>query len=264
MTAPLIGTRLVATPLVGAHLVAAVSITSVAHWFNDPDHWNGANGVPHRLGEHIQLSLAALVVACLVAIPIGVVLGHVGRGGLVAQNVANLGRAVPSLAILVIAVPIVGIGPKPAYLALTALALPPILTNTYVGMRQVDPEVREAARGMGMTSRQMITGVELPLALPLVLAGVRTSAFQVIATATLAAEVAAGGLGRYIVDGMAIRDDTQVVCGALLVVALALVVEGAIAGLQRTLIPSPLRNPTRSTDDSLLEETDHEILDQAA
>jgi osmoprotectant transport system permease protein len=179
--------------------------------------------------------------------------------------VANVGRAVPSLAILIIAVPIVGIGARPAELALIALAIPPLLTNTYVGVSGVDDDVRDAARGIGMTAWQTTTRVELPMALPLVLAGLRTAAFQVVATATLAAVVASGGLGRYIVDGLAVRDDTQVVCGSLLVLGLALIVEVAIAGLQRWLVPAPLRAPNRViTDEQLEESLDAIQLDPAA
>jgi osmoprotectant transport system permease protein len=244
--------------------LAGVSVTAVARWFGDSAHWQGTDGVPHRLAEHVQLCVVAIGVACLVAVPVGLVLGHIGKGGLLALNVANVGRAIPSLAILVVAVPIVGIGARPAYVALIALAIPPILTNTYVGMRQVDPEVKDAARGMGMTGRQMVSAVELRLALPLILAGVRTSMFQVIATATLAAEVAAGGLGRYIVDGLAIHDDTQVLAGALTVVALALLVEGLFAGLQRALVPATLRSGRSLTSTATLEETKNETVNAAA
>jgi len=240
--------------------LAALSVTSVARWFGDGSHWRGPNGLIHRLAEHAVLSAVPIAIACAIALPIGVILGHVGRGGTVTVNLANIGRAVPSLAILIVAVPFVGIGAKPAYVALIALAVPPILTNAYVGMRQVDPEIREAARGMGMTGPQMVRRVELQLALPLILAGIRTSTFQVIATATLAAEVAAGGLGRFIVDGLAVRDDTQVFAGALAVAVLALAVEGLFAGLQRLLIPATLRPRRSSTPEPFLEDTSNETL----
>jgi osmoprotectant transport system permease protein len=242
---------------------ASISVPGVLDWFNNPDNWHGANGVPARLIEHLQLCGVALMVACLVAVPIGVWFGHSGRGGLVVLNLANLGRAIPSLAILVIVVPLVGIGSRPAYVALIALAIPPILTNTYVGVREVDAEIKDAARGMGMTASQMIRRVELRLALPFVLAGIRTSAFQLVATAALAAEVAAGGLGRYIVDGLATRDDTQVFAGGLLVVCLALIVEAVIAGLHRALVPKPLRNPNRYIPNTVLEDMTNETLDHA-
>jgi osmoprotectant transport system permease protein len=244
-------------------ILAQLSVSSVVRWFTQSSRWHGADGIPHRLVEHVQLCAVALAVAGAVAIPIGVVLGHIGRGGLVALNVANIGRAIPSLAILIVAVPIVGIGAKPAYVALIALAIPPILTNTYVAVRGVDPDIKDAARGMGMTASQMVTRVEVRLALPLILAGIRTSVFQVIATATLAAEVAAGGLGRYIVDGLAVRDDTEVFAGALLVIVLALLVEALLAGLQRMLVPEALRKPSHYIPDPLLEET-HDTLDLAA
>lgn len=244
---------------------ASISPRLISAWFRDPVHWHGAGGIPHRLSEHLVLCAISLAVAVVIALPTGIILGHAHRGGTLAQNIANIGRAVPSLAILIIAVPIVGIGARPAELALILLAIPPLLTNTYVGMVGVDADVRDAARGVGMTARQTIRIVEIPLALPLILAGVRTAAFQVVATATLAAVVASGGLGRYIVDGLAVRDDTQVVCGSLLVLGLALSVEFIVAGLQRTLVPAPLRVSKRATTDEKLEESIHAIrLDPAA
>ena len=246
-------------------LLASISLRLVVAWFRDAKHWHGRAGVPHRLSEHVVLCAISLGVAIVIALPVGVVLGHLRRGGTLAQNVANVGRAVPSLAILIIAVPIVGIGSRPAEIALVALAIPPLLTNTYVGMLGVDDDVRDAARGVGMTAWQTTRSVEVPLALPLILAGLRTAAFQVVATATLAAVIASGGLGRYIVDGLAVRDDTQVVCGSLLVLLLAVIVEVAIAGLQRTLVPAPLRVANRATTDEKLEESIHAIrLDPAA
>lgn len=209
----------------------------VVGWFTTAAHWRGENGIPHRLSEHLLLSVVCVLVAAAVALPIGVGLGHVGRGGAVAVNLANVGRAIPSFAILVLATEMVGIGVRPAFVALVALALPPMVTNAYVGVRGVDPEVREAARGMGMTGAQVLGRVELPLSLPLVLAGVRTAAVQVVATATLAALVAWGGLGRYIVDGLAQRDFVQVFAGAVLVAAVATLTEVALAALERAVTP---------------------------
>jgi osmoprotectant transport system permease protein len=202
-------------------------------WFGDGSHWQGAFGVPARLEEHLVFSAAATVAALALTFPLAVWLGHVRRGGFVAVNVANVGRAVPSLGILLLAVQWLGlkewplIGSVTAWIALTALALSPILTNTYIGMRDVADPIRESARAMGMTGWQQAWRVELPLALPLALAGLRTAAVQVVATATLAAPVGAGGLGRFIVDGLAVRDFAEVVAGALLVAALALVVDAA-------------------------------------
>jgi len=246
---------------VGTH----VTVAAIAKWFTDSANWHGADGIPHRLAEHLSICGLSLLVALVVSLPIGITLGHLRKGGTFAQNIANLGRAVPSLAILIVAVPIVGIGARPAELALIALSIPPLLTNTYVGMATIDEDVRDAARGLGMTGWQAAWRAELPLALPLILAGVRTAAFQVVATATLAAVVAYGGLGRYIVDGLAVRDNVEVVCGSILVVGLALAAEVAIAGLQRLVVAPSLRGTTRSTTVNQPEElTDATVLDHAA
>jgi osmoprotectant transport system permease protein len=219
---------------------------SVITWFASPAHWTGPGGVPTRLLEHVQISAEAMAVAIVVALPIGIALGHLHRFGNVAINVSNVGRAVPSFAILVIAFEIFGLGDIPAFAALTFLAIPPMLTNSYIAVRDVDPEVLDAARGMGMRERRMIFGIELPLAIPLIMAGVKTSAVQVIATATLAAIVAGGGLGRYILDGLGQRDDAQVFAGAVLVAILALAVELSLSGLEQILVPRGLR--VRSAD----------------
>ena len=213
----------------------------VVRWFTTASHWRGDAGAVHRLTEHVTMSAASVLVAAAVALPLGIWLGHTGRGGALAINVSNVGRAIPSFAILVIAAQVVGIGWRPAFVALVALAIPPMVTNSYVGMRGVDDDVREAARGMGMTGRESLWQVELPVALPLVMAGVRTAAVQVVATATIAALVAWGGLGRFIIDGIAQRDFVQVFAGAVLVAALSIVTELALAGVQRLVVPKGLR-----------------------
>jgi osmoprotectant transport system permease protein len=177
-----------------------------------------------------------------VALPVGIILGHLDRGGALAINLANVGRAIPSFAILVLATQIVGIGATPAFCALVALAAPPMVTNSFVGVREVDREVRESARGMGMTGRQVLARVELPIAMPLIMAGLRTAAVQVVATATLAALVAWGGLGRYIVDGLAQRDFVQLFAGAVLVAAVSVLTELTLGGLQRLIVPKGLRS----------------------
>ncbi len=218
----------------------------VVSWFAAGEHWRGTNGIPHRAIEHLTMSAFAVAVAAAVALPVGVLLGHLNRGGAVAINVANVGRAIPSFAILVLATEIVGIGATPAFCALVALAAPPMLTNAFVGVREVDADVRESARGMGMTGRQVLTRVELPIALPLVMAGVRTAAVQVVATATLAALVAWGGLGRYIVDGLAQQDYVQLFSGAVLVATVSVVTEVVLGALQRLIVPAGLR--TRHPD----------------
>jgi osmoprotectant transport system permease protein len=170
------------------------------------------------------------------------------RFGALAVNISNIGRAIPSFAILVLGVQVLGIGAKPAFLALLVLAIPPLVTNSYVGMAEVDPEIRESAKGMGMTGRQSVVRVEIPIALPVLLAGVRTAAVQVVATATLAAIVAWGGLGRYIVDGLAQRDSVQVFAGALLVAVLSVLTELALALTQRLVVSAGLthRHPGKN------------------
>jgi osmoprotectant transport system permease protein len=215
---------------------------NVLHWFGNPAHWQGGGGIPHRLEEHVLMSLAALATAAAIALPIGLTLGHFGRGGALAINVSNVGRALPSFAILVLAVQLVGIGATPAFVALVALAVPPMVTNAFVGMRDVDAQLRDAARGLGMRGPQVLMRVELPNALPVVMAGVRTSGVQVVATATLAALVAWGGLGRYIIDGISQRDFVQVFAGAILVALLSGATEVVLAGLQLLLTPAGLRS----------------------
>jgi osmoprotectant transport system permease protein len=218
----------------------------VVAWFSTGEHWRGTNGIPHRFFEHMAMSAAAAAAAAAVALPAGLLLGHVDRGGALAINVSNVGRAIPSFAILVLATELVGIGATPAFCALVALAVPPMVTNAFVGVRDVDRDVRESARGMGMTGRQVLTRVELPMALPLVMAGLRTAAVQVVATATLAALVAWGGLGRYIVDGLAQQDYVQLFAGAVLVAVVSVLTEIVLGGLQRLVVPVGLR--TRHAD----------------
>jgi osmoprotectant transport system permease protein len=216
-------------------------------WFTTADHWRGDFGVPHRMTEHVAMSAAAIVAAAVIALPVGVWLGHRGRGGAVAINLANVGRAVPSLAILALFQQAFGLrgwpgfGARPAFVALVALAVPPLVTNAYVGMRGVDPDVVEAARGMGMTGGELLWRVEVPIALPLLMAGLRTAAVQVVATATLAAVTAWGGLGRFIVDGFGQQDDAQIVAGALLVGLLALATELGLGRLQGAVVSAGLR-----------------------
>ncbi len=217
-------------------------LAEVVQWFTTAAHWQGTNGIPHRLSEHLFMSAAAMVAAGAVALPAGILLGHANRLGGLIINLANVGRAVPSFAILVVAVQIVGIGALPAFCALVVLAVPPMVTNSFVAIRDVDPDVRESARGMGMNGRQVLGRVELPIAVPLVMAGVRTAAVEVVATATIAALVAWGGLGRYVIDGLAQRDFVQVFAGAVLVAALAVLTEVVLAGMQRLLVPAGLRH----------------------
>ncbi len=207
-------------------------------WLADPANWQGPDGVPARLVEHLWLTAASLAIACLVALPVGLWLGHLGRGGTLAINISNVCRAIPTLAILVLLV----MGPTglsiwSTIIALVLFAVPPVLTNTYVGMREVDRDAVEAARGMGMSGGQLLRKVELPLAIPLIMSGVRLATVQVVATATIAALVAGPGLGRIITAGFARRDHPQMVAGAILVAVLALAIEGLMELLQRRVDP---------------------------
>lgn len=211
-------------------------------WLTTGAHWSGENGVWQRLGEHLFLTVVCLVLSCLVALPVALVLGHLGKGGGLAVNLANAGRAVPTFAVLVLLLlsPLGSYGEWPTIIALVLFAVPPLLTNAYVGMRGVDADVVRAARGMGMTGGQTLARVELPLALPMVLTGVRIAAVQLVATATVAALAGGGGLGRIITAGFNLASTPQVVAGALLVAALALLVEGVFEGVQR-LAPAGAR-----------------------
>jgi osmoprotectant transport system permease protein len=213
-------------------------VGDVVDWFADPEHWSGPGGVPTRVVEHLGLTAAALGIACALAVPLALWLGHTGRGGALAVNLANVGRAVPTFAVLVLlAIGPLGFGPAATITALVLFAVPPILTNGYVGMREVDRDVVEAARGVGLSPLQVVRQVELPLAVPLLLNGIRLAAVQVIATATIAALVAGGGLGNIILLGFGTQDQAAVVSGALLVAGFAVVTELLFAGLTRVLDP---------------------------
>ena len=219
-------------------------------WLGDRAHYRGVDGVPHRLAEHLLLSGTALVVAAAAALPLAAYLGHSRRFprlGTVVLAVANASRAVPVFAVLVLLVATpVGFGNRATVVALVLFAVPPLLTNAYVGVRGVDADVVEAARGNGMSGGQVLRRVELPLALPLIAAGVRSAAVQVVATATLAAYVGGGGLGRLIADGFGRADAAQTAAGGVLVAALALVVELVLAGVQRRLSPGGRRSGAAS------------------
>jgi osmoprotectant transport system permease protein len=226
-------------------------IEQTVAWLTDPANWQGPNGIPTRLEEHVLISLVSMAIAIAIAIPAGSYVGHTGRGAGLAVNLANLGRALPSLAVIGIVVPITqAIDPQagfrvyPTLVAMVVLALPVILVNTYTGIREVDRDLVEAARGMGLRERQIYRSVELPLGLGVILGGTRSASVTVIATATLGAIFGFGGLGRYLVDGIAQNDDGQVWGGVVLVAALALATEGALAVLQRRTTPPGLRGDT--------------------
>jgi osmoprotectant transport system permease protein len=202
----------------------------------DAANWSGAQGIPQRLVEHLGYTALTMIVAVVVGVPLGAWIGHTGRGGFLVVGLANGLRALPTLGLLVLLVLAIGLGLTGPLIALVVLAIPPVLAGTYAGVRNVDRAVVDAARGMGMRGRDVLFQVELPNALPLILGGVRSAVLQVISTATIAAYVALGGLGRFIIDGLAVRDFPQMVAGSILVAALAIVADLLLAGLQRLLV----------------------------
>lgn len=204
-------------------------------WLTTSAHWYGDDGIWTRLGQHLYLTVVCLLISCLIPLPVALVLGHLGKGGALAVNISNIGRAVPTFAVLVLLLltPVGRFGEGPTIVALVLFAVPPLLTNAYVGMREVDQDVVRAARGMGMTGRQLLFQVEVPLALPLILTGVRIAAVQLVATATIAALAGGGGLGRIITAGFNLASTAQVVAGAVLVAVFALIVEGLFELAQR-------------------------------
>lgn len=209
-------------------------------WLADPQRWSGSNSIPVRLFEHLLLAGAAVLASVALALPLGAYIGHTGRWKLLAVTIANIGRAMPTLALLVILLPFIlraglGLGFWPTFVPLVLLGIPPILVNAYVGIGEVDADVRESARGVGMSGPQVLMRVELPLSAPVIVAGIRTASVQVIATATLGALVASGGLGRYIIDGVALQDAPRLIVGAVLVAGLALAVDGVLALVGRKL-----------------------------
>lgn len=221
-------------------------IGEVFAWFTDPANWSGTTGIPNRTFEHVWLSALTVAVGAAIALPIGLFIGHTGRGALLAVSVANIGRALPSYSLLLIFFTFFGIGFATAFPALLALTIPPILTSTYVAVREVDRDMVEAGRGMGMTEAQLLRRVELPMAMPVIVAGVRIAAVQVVATATLAALVGGGALGRFIVDGFGLQQDDQLVGGAVLVAALALLTERSFTILERLVISPGIRSGAAS------------------
>lgn len=217
-------------------------VSAVVTWFADPTHWAGQNGVPYRLFQHIGISLVSVLIAAAIALPIGLYIGHTRRGQALAVNLANVGRAIPSLAAIAIVVPFtqmldpgLGFNLYPTIIAMILLAVPPILVNAYAGVAGVDADLVESARGMGLTERQVLARVEIPVAIPVIVGGLRSASVQVIATATLGAIYGLGALGGYIVEGVAQRDDGRLFAGVVLVSLLALLAEGGLAIVQRRL-----------------------------
>lgn len=222
------------------------ALQNLVAWFTDPAQWTGSSGIPARLLQHALICAWAMAIAIAVALPAGLWLGHRHRWGTLVTSVGNLGRAIPTFALLIILASWepVGVSDLAAVIALAVFAIPPILSNAYVGVRDVDTGATDAATGMGMTGRQVLWRVELPLSVPVVAAGIRTSTVQVVATATLAALVGGGGLGRFVVDGFGRQDPTLMFAGVVLVAITCVVVELVGSAVQRALTPRALRGGT--------------------
>jgi osmoprotectant transport system permease protein len=225
-------------------------------WLFEPEQWSGSTAIPARILEHLGYTGLAVLLGLVIALPLGALIGHTGKAGFLI-GAANGLRAIPELGLLILLVLLMGIGLLPVTLALIVLAIPPILAGTYSGIRNVDRSVVDAARGMGMREGKILWSVELPNALPLILGGVRTATLQVLATATIAAYVSLGGLGRYVIDGLYIRDFSQALGGTYVIAVLALAVEGLLIGLQWLVVSRGLRrNPTRRRDRKVVRPVD--------
>jgi osmoprotectant transport system permease protein len=201
----------------------------------------GRPGFSQLLLTHVELSALALIIAILIAVPVALAVRNTSAGATVAINIGNIGRAVPSLALLALALPFFGFGFTSALLALAALAIPPILINASTALREVDPGVIDAARGMGLSGSQILAGIQLPIAAPIIFAGIRTSAVQVVASATLATFIGGGGLGDLIVEGFQRGDTAILLAGALSVAVLSIITELSFAGIEIALTPKGLR-----------------------
>jgi len=241
-------------------------MNEVIAFFMDPANWEGSRGIPSRLVEHLAVSGLAIVVATAIGLPIGLYIGHTGRGANLAINLANIGRAVPSYAVMVMILPLAvaaapvfgysarqGLNFVPIVVAMTLLAIPPVLVGAYAGLRSVDRDLIEAARGMGLRERQILTQTEMPIASPIIVGGFRTATLQVIATATIGAILSGGGLGRFIVDGMSQgrSGSASIFAGAILVTVLAVGVDALLSLVQRRLTPRGLteEGPAAPTPD---------------
>jgi osmoprotectant transport system permease protein len=216
-------------------------ITDLWHWFTDPAHWQGPDGIPVRLGEHLGYTALSLVIALVIAIPLGLFVGHTGRGGVALVGIGNAIRALPTLGLITFLFLLLTESTSATVIGLVVLAVPPILAGTYAGLQATDHGVVDAAEGVGMTGWHRLWQVEVPISLPLVLGGIRNAVLQLVATAAVAAYVGLGGLGRFLLDGLAILDYSEVVAGAILTALLAIVLDLVFAGLQRAVVPKGVR-----------------------
>ena len=215
-------------------------------WIFDPTHWVGGSSIAVRLGQHFQYTGVSLFFAALIAVPLGLFIGHTGKGRGVAIAASNVARALPTLGLLAVLILSLGIGLLPAAIVLVILGIPPLLAGVYAGIESVDPQTVDAARAMGMTELQILRKVEFPLGASLIFGGFRAATLQVIASAVVAAYFSLGGLGRFLVDGLAQNNYPEMVAGAILVIVVALAVDGILAVIQRFVVPT-VSSGTRST-----------------
>ncbi|WP_432507690.1 ABC transporter permease [Kineococcus arenarius] len=202
----------------------------------DPAHWSGDGSIPQLVLAHLGYTGLALLAGFCIAFPLGLLIGHTGRGSFLAINAGNAGRALPTLGLLMLLVTLMGLGVLPVLIALVVLVIPPILTSTYAGLRSVDRAAVDAARGMGMRPLQVLFGVEVPMALPVLFSGLRAATLQVVSTATVAAAVSLSGLGRLLIDGLAVNDYGRVLAGAVVVAVLAILLDLLLALVQRAVV----------------------------
>lgn len=213
-------------------------IDQAIEFLADPTNWTGASGIPQRMLEHLGYTGLTMAIALVIAVPLGLWVGHTGRGSGVVVGITGALRSLPTLGLLTLFTLLMGLGLMPPILALVLLAIPPILSGTYSGIASVNPALVDGARAMGMTERQTLTRVEIPVALPVILGGIRNAALQVLATVTIVAYINLGGLGRYLIDGLAVRDYSRMLASVVLVAVLALAADAILALIQR-LVTSP-------------------------
>ncbi len=216
-------------------------LSELLAWFGDSAHWTGPAGVPIRVLEHLYYTVITVLLASVIAVPLGLVIGHTGRGGIVLVGAANAMRALPTLGLVTFLFLLVPNPRASTVIALVVLAVPPILAGTYAGVQSVERDVVDAARGMGMTPWQQLSQVELPCSLPLLLGGVRNAVLQVVATTAVAAYVGLGGLGRLLLDGLRVVDYAQMLAAALLTALLAVLLDLVLGRVQRLVVPTGLR-----------------------
>ncbi len=224
-------------------IAAPVPMVNYFGYLLDGANWHltGESSIPERLAQHVEYTAAALVISAVVALPLGLLIGHTNRGSFVAIGLGNLGRSLPTFGLVLLLVTSIGVGFLPVLLALVVLAIPPILAQTYAGIRSVDPAAVDAAVGMGMRPLQVLFRAEVPMALPLIISGLRSAVLQVTATATIAAYASLGGLGRLLIDGLNRNQYDQIFAGAVLVAALAVALDYAGAGAERALVSPGVR-----------------------